>query len=105
MKKIAMAIAGATLAIGLVGAGTGAAQAATYTRAQVAQHSTTSDCWTIIGRNVYNLTPYVPNHPGGPGQIARVCGKVGTSAFNGQHGGNASIARMLKDYRIGNVRA
>lgn len=103
MKTIVMAIAGAALTVGLVGTATGAAQAATYTPNQVAQHASTTDCWTIIGRTVYNLTPYIPRHPGGTQQIARVCGKVGTSAFNGEHGGNASIQRMLKAYRIGNV--
>ncbi len=104
MKTIGMALAGAALAFGLVGTAAGAAQAATYTRTQVAQHASTSDCWTIIGRTVYNLTPYVPMHPGGPQEISRVCGKVGTSAFNGEHGGNSSIQRMLKTYRIGALK-
>lgn len=101
MKKIGIALAGTALAIGM--AGTATAQAATYTRAQVAQHASTSDCWTIIGRNVYNLTPYVYRHPGGPQRIAAICGTVGTSAFNGQHGGNASVQRLLKAYRIGGL--
>ena len=104
MKKSGMALAGAALAVGLVSITTDPAQAATYTRTQVSQHATTSDCWTIIGRNVYNLTPYVPMHPGGPQEIGRVCGKVGTKAFNGQHGGNASIQSMLKAYRIGALK-
>lgn len=104
MKTIGMALAGATLAAGLVGISTGPAQAAAYTRAQVAQHASITDCWTIIGRSVYDLTPYVPRHPGGPQQIARVCGKVGTSAFNGQHGGNTGIGRMLKGFRIGSLK-
>ena len=105
MKKTGMALAGAALAIGLVSTTAGAAQAATYTRTQVAQHASTSDCWTIMGRNVYDLTPYLPVHPGGPQQIARVCGKVGTSAFKGEHGGKSSIQRMLKAYRIGSIRS
>ena len=33
------------------------------TLAQVAQHSTSSDCWTAIGGNVYNLSAFVPSHP------------------------------------------
>lgn len=104
MNRIGMALAGATLAAGLVGIATGPAQAAGYTQAQVAQHASTSDCWTIIGRSVYDLTPYVPRHPGGPQEIARVCGKVGTSAFKGQHGGSSSIKGMLKAYRIGSLK-
>lgn len=104
MKKTGVALAGAALAIGLVSATAGTAQAATYTRTQVAQHASTTDCWTIIGRNVYDLTPYVPMHPGGQQEIGRVCGRVGTSAFNGQHGGSSSIQRMLKAYRMGSLK-
>ena len=43
-------------------------------------------------------------HPGGPQEIGRVCGKVGTSAFIGEHGGNSSIQRMLKAYRVGALK-
>lgn len=104
MSKIGMTLAGAALATGLVGISTAPAQAAAYTQAQVAQHASIKDCWTIIGRSVYDLTPYVPRHPGGPREIARVCGKVGTAAFTGQHGGNTGIGRLLKTYRIGSLQ-
>ena len=33
------------------------------TLAQVAQHSTSSDCWTAIGGKVYNLSSFIPRHP------------------------------------------
>lgn len=58
-----------------------------YTTAQVAQHRTASDCWTIVGSGVYNLTSFVRKHPGGASRIIMICGKNGTSAFNSQHGG------------------
>lgn len=103
MKKLGTVIAGAALATGIVSIAAGTAQAATYTRTQVAQHATTSDCWTIIGRNVYDLTRYVPLHPGGSREIARICGRAGTSAFRGEHGGNSSIVGVLKTYRIGGL--
>ena len=103
MKKIGIALAGTALAIGVAGTATAQAATTTYTRAQVAQHASTSDCWTIIGRSVYNLTPYVSRHPGGPQRIAQICGTVGTAAFNGQHGGSPSVQRVLKAYRIGSL--
>lgn len=36
-----------------------------YTLREVAQHNTPSDCWVIVHGNVYNVTEYVPRHPGG----------------------------------------
>jgi cytochrome b involved in lipid metabolism len=75
-----------------------------YTKAQVSAHASTSDCWTIIGRSVYDITAYVPRHPGGVSQIARICGRKGTALFNGQHGGDGGVGSTLAAYRIGRLR-
>ena len=45
------------------------------TRAQLAQHSTSSDCWTAIGGKVYNLSSFVPSHPNT--QLLVLCGVDG----------------------------
>ena len=37
----------------------------TYTMAQVAEHDTASDCWTVIHGKVYDLTTFMASHPGG----------------------------------------
>lgn len=50
------------------------------TAATVAMHAEESDCWTIIGASVYDITSYVPRHPGGD-EILRACGADGTSLF------------------------
>jgi cytochrome b involved in lipid metabolism len=52
----------------------------TYSTADVAKHNNANDCWTIIGEKVYDLTSYVPRHPGGD-EILRACGNDGTSLF------------------------
>lgn len=36
-----------------------------YTQAEVAQHSSRDDCWVIISGKVYDVTSYIPRHPGG----------------------------------------
>lgn len=51
------------------------------TREDVAQHNTADDCWTIIDGNVYDITSYIPRHPGGD-DILRACGTDGSSLFN-----------------------
>jgi cytochrome b involved in lipid metabolism len=71
----------------------------------VAAHKTGSDCWSIINKKVYNLTSYVSNHPGGTAVISAICGKDGTSAFSGQHGGQATPTSVLSGLIIGTLAA
>jgi cytochrome b involved in lipid metabolism len=75
----------------------------TYTMKQVRQHRTTARCWSVVNRNVYDLTAWVGLHPGGSAPIAGMCGRNGTAAFTAKHGGNASIAGTLADYKIGHL--
>jgi cytochrome b involved in lipid metabolism len=36
-----------------------------FTKAEVAKHDTVHDCWLIINGKVYDVTPFVDEHPGG----------------------------------------
>ena len=74
-----------------------------YTIAQVATHTTSNDCWTTINGGVYNLTAWVSKHPGGEGPILSICGKDGSSAFNGQHGDDGRAQQMLATFKIGTL--
>ncbi|MEN9970823.1 MAG: hypothetical protein RL146_124 [Actinomycetota bacterium] len=74
-----------------------------YTSAQIAKHKTGSDCWSIINKKVYNLTPYVSSHPGGSAVISAICGKDGTAAFSGQHGGQSVPTSVLSGLLIGSL--
>lgn len=62
------------------GEGMDSSEAMTYTLADVATHASSSDCWTVINNKVYDLTSYIPQHPGGD-EVLRACGKDGTSLF------------------------
>lgn len=79
------------------------AAGATFTAAQVAAHSTVGDCYSIIRGSVYNLTSYVPKHPGGVQKILPICGKDGTTLFVGQHGGSEKQESMLATLKIGEL--
>ena len=79
--------------------------AKSYTAAQVATHKTGSDCWSIINKKVYNLTSYVSSHPGGTAVISAICGKDGTAAFSGQHGGQAAPTSVLSGLLLGTLAA
>ena len=71
------------------------------TAAEVSQHNTSADCWSVVNGNVYDLTTYLPRHKGGPGVLTGICGKEGTSAFTGQHGGQAAPAADLSSLFVG----
>ena len=73
----------------------------TYTAAQVAKHSSASSCWTIVGKNVYDVTKYVAKHPGGASVIKAMCGKDGSAMFRGQHAGEQLRVGQL---RVGQLR-
>jgi cytochrome b involved in lipid metabolism len=49
------------------------------------------------------LTAYISRHPGGAKNILRICGKDGTSTFEGQHGGESRPERTLEGYFIGSL--
>ena len=58
------------------------------------------DAWTALGGMVYNITPYVPFHPGGKGELLRCAGKDGNKLFNDVHSW-VNYDNMLSACRVG----
>ena len=75
-----------------------------YYLSDVATHKSITDCWTTIGGKVYNLTPFINQHPGGSSAILSLCGKDGTAAFTKKHGGQAKPATELVSLLVGNLK-
>jgi cytochrome b involved in lipid metabolism len=86
----------------------------TYTVADVKQHNSKESCWTIISGSVYDITSYIPRHPGGE-EILRACGEDATTLFtsrqtsDGQSVGSGSphspnAEDQLEKLLIGTVR-
>lgn len=73
----------------------------TITATQVARHNARESCWSVINSNVYDLTSWIPNHPGGEQAILQLCGTDGSEKFNGQHGGSEKQAIILAGFKIG----
>lgn len=69
--------------------------------AEVAKHNTASDCWSVINGNVYDLTGFLPSHPGGQSVIEAICGKDGTKAFAAQHQGQQRPKIELEPLLVG----
>jgi cytochrome b involved in lipid metabolism len=73
----------------------------TYSLSEVMSHSTKEDCWTVINGNVYDITEYIPNHPGGEGSISKLCGGDGSSAFTNKHEDDKKPNSELENYLLG----
>jgi L-lactate dehydrogenase (cytochrome) len=52
---------------------------------EVQKHATAADCWCVIGKGVYDLSDFAPEHPGGAGVVTELAGKVATEAFLHAH--------------------
>lgn len=82
---------------------TSASTAKTFTLAQVAQHADSTSCYSAVNGMVYDLTKWIARHPGGQREILAICGRDGSSAFNGQHGGDARPEQLLAGFEIGTL--
>jgi hypothetical protein len=71
-----------------------------FTRCEVALHSTESDCWLIAHGIVYDVTPFLPKHPGGLQSILRHAGKESSEDYD-FHAGSAQ--KLWKSYVIGRI--
>ncbi len=72
-----------------------------FTLAEVQAHASAASCWSIVNGMVYDLTAWIPLHPGGEAKIKALCGKDGTASFTGQHGGQEKPEATLASFKIG----
>lgn len=69
----------------------------------VAMHNTPDDCWITLNGLVYDVTQYLPRHPGGAGMFESVAGHDATAAFEAI--GHSSRARgLLSSMQIGMLK-
>ena len=76
----------------------------------MAKHDTEEDCYIIIGNannggpKVYNVTPYLDDHPGGSEVILELAGKYADDMF--EDIGHSQEARtQLKEFLVGPLEA
>ena len=73
----------------------------TITINEVALHATVDDCWSVVNGNVYDLTQWINEHPGGSGPVESMCGIDASTPFNNQHNGQGEPETALASFQIG----
>lgn len=72
------------------------------TAEELSKHSSPYDCWTAYNGKVYNITMYLPYHPGGEEKLMLGAGKDCTELFKKYHPW-VNADRMLGKHYIGKL--
>ncbi|KAI0671820.1 cytochrome b5 [Trametes maxima] len=70
------------------------------TPSMLKEHRSRDDAWSAFSGKVYNITPYLPYHPGGEKELLRVAGRDGTKLFAATHAW-VNIDYMLDECLVG----
>jgi cytochrome b involved in lipid metabolism len=77
------------------------AEATGYTMEKVKANNSATSCWSVIRGNVYDLTKWINQHPGGSGAIRGLCGTDGSTEFAAKHKGQSNPESRLASYLLG----
>lgn len=69
---------------------------------EVKKHNSNRSLWMVIRNNVYDVTPFLEEHPGGTDPLMEAAGQDATIAFD-DVGHSADAINMLKKYKIGTL--
>ncbi|KAF9243242.1 glyoxylate dehydrogenase [Melanogaster broomeanus] len=69
----------------------------------VAEHASSSSCWIIVHGKVYDVTEFLPEHPGGSKIILKYAGKDATEAYDPIHPPDAITTHLPKEKHLGAV--
>merc|ERR1712039_139630 len=72
-----------------------ASEAMSVSEAEVAKHASETDCWVVVGEEVYDVTNFMGDHPGGKKAIMLFAGKDATEEFDMLHD-----RKVIKKYGI-----
>ncbi|KAL3624383.1 hypothetical protein CASFOL_031051 [Castilleja foliolosa] len=68
----------------------------------VANHNKKDDCWLIISGKVYNVTPFLEEHPGGDEVLIMATGKDATTDFE-DVGHSDDAQEKMKEFLVGRI--
>ncbi|GAA6002414.1 cytochrome b5-like heme/steroid binding domain-containing protein [Rhodotorula paludigena] len=72
------------------------------TEKEVSDHASADSAWVIIDGNVYDVTEFLEDHPGGKKVLLKACGKDSSKQFWQFHSKKV-LEKTAKPYLIGSV--
>ena len=78
-------------------------QAVKLTGEEVAKHNDDKSCWVIIHGRAYDVTDFLPEHPGGAKVILKYAGKDGTEEYAPIHPPDTLDKYLDKSKHLGEV--
>lgn len=73
-----------------------------YTFEEVSKHRSIKDCWLVIEGKVYDVSPFMDDHPGGDEVLLSSSGKDATADFE-DIGHSDSAKELMDKYLIGTI--
>ncbi|KAI0936188.1 hypothetical protein AcV5_004386 [Taiwanofungus camphoratus] len=75
----------------------------TWSLQEVAQHDTAKSCWVIISNKVYDVTEFLPAHPGGSKIILKCAGRDATEEYEPLHPQDAVDRYLPREKHLGEL--
>ncbi|KAG9681023.1 L-lactate dehydrogenase, partial [Aureobasidium melanogenum] len=74
-----------------------------YTYDEVSQHRSADSCWVILYNNVYDVTEFVPEHPGGAKIILQLAGQDATEEYDPIHPPGILEETLAPECKLGTI--
>ncbi|OCL11303.1 hypothetical protein AOQ84DRAFT_336124 [Glonium stellatum] len=78
-------------------------QSQKLTGAEIAKHNSRESCWVVIHGRAYDVTEFLPEHPGGPKIILKYAGKDATEEYEPIHPPDTLDKYLDKSKHLGEV--
>ncbi|KAF9696962.1 hypothetical protein EKO04_004860 [Ascochyta lentis] len=78
-------------------------QAVKLTGEDIAKHNSRDSCWVIVHGRAYDVTEFLPEHPGGPKIILKYAGKDATEEYEPIHPPDTLEKYLPKEKHLGEV--
>lgn len=72
-----------------------------YTKEEIFLHNSSESCWIIVKNKVYDITPFLKNHPGGQNSLIKKGGSDCTTDLNFH---SKYAKEMMEIFYIGKVK-
>ncbi|KAK3392922.1 FMN-dependent dehydrogenase-domain-containing protein [Podospora didyma] len=76
-----------------------------YSAEEVAKHKSADSCWVVLYGNVYDVTEFLPSHPGGSRIILQLAGRDATEDFDPVHPPGTLEENLKPEAKLGIIDA